>query len=332
MRLVQWFDPQTRKRHAGFLEERDGGEVAVSLTSMDSRISSTIDAIRRGVLKAAGKKTARAKRTLWNKLLENRPGGPKPHAIRPIDLPENPYAFSLWGAGVTHLRSAKAREEEAKAARGRPASFYDLMYEEGLRNGKPRKPPGARPEIFFKADGHYTVGPNEPVRIARTAIRCVPEPEVVSYYMEGRKRGSWRRIGYTLGNDFSDQGWESDNPLYLPHAKVQHGLAAIGPVFVTADDPLIDPGEIAIRCRIFRGKSVFQDSGAGRTGERHMAHSLANLEFHLFDNRPLRPGELRALFWGTCAVFKLPLKPADRIEIEASSGLGRLVNPTAAQI
>lgn len=325
MRFAQWMDPASGKRHAGFLGEDNGEETAVSLTSVDPKITSTLDILRAGRRAIDnGRRLARAKRVAWKSLCGAPFGGRRPYLLPAIDAASNPYAFTLWGAGVTHLRSARAREEESKAARGRPASFYDLIYQEGVKGGNPKKGRGARPEIFYKADGYYTVGPNDAVRIAPTAKRCVPEPEIVSYY---RDDGGWKRIGYTLGNDFSDQGWESENPLYLPHAKVQLGLAAVGPVFVTADDPLFDSREIAIRCRVFRGKSVLLDSGSLRTGEKHMAHSLRNLELHLFDNRPLRPGEIRGLYWGTPAVFKIPLKPGDRIEIAASSGLGTLVNP-----
>lgn len=325
MRLVQWMEPATGKRHAGILREEDGEEMAVSLTHVYPKLRTTLDILqwaRRGIKNE--KRLARATRRAWNTLRSAPFGGKRPYLLPAIDIAANPYAFTLWGAGVTHLRSAQAREEESKAARGRPASFYDLIYQEGVRGGKPKKGRGTKPEIFYKADGYYTVGPNQAVRIASTSKRCVPEPEVVSYYWADR---GWKRIGYTLGNDFSDQGWESENPLYLPHAKVQLGLAAVGPVFVTVDDPLFDPREVAIRCRVFRGKSVLLDSGSLRTGETHMAHSIHNLELHLFDNRPLRPCEIRGLYWGTPAVFKIPLKAGDRIEISASSGLGTLENP-----
>ncbi len=329
-------DPRQGRRHVGLIREEEGEEWAISLTAIRSGWRTTLDVIRWRMSHAAFPSIPdrRVGKHLWIQLRAARFGGRRPYLLAPIDLPSNPYAFTLWGAGVTHLRSAKAREEESKAVLGRPASFYDLMYEEGLRAGKPGKVPGSRPEIFFKSDGYWTVGPNQPLRIASTSKRCVPEPEVVSYYCAApapRGRiGKWIRLGYSLGNDFSDQGWESENPLYLPHAKVQDGLTSIGPVFVTADDPLFDPAEVAIRCQVFRGGRVFQDCGSLRTGEKHMAHSLANMEFHLFDNRPFRPNEIRGLFWGTTAVFKLPLSPPDRIKIEASSGLDVLMNPTAA--
>src|SRR3989338_1194704 len=343
MRLVQWLEPKSRRRHVGMLREEQGEERAVSATSIFPKLKTTLDVLRAREIgrprgdadRAFWDRFSRATRRPWPDLWNTPFDASSPHLLPPIDVPENPYAFTLWGAGVTHLRSAKAREEEAKAVRGRPASFYDLIYQTGLAGGKPRRLPGARPEIFYKADGHYAVGPHQPPRIARSAVRCVPEPEIVSYYAarSGRLKthiiygGAAVRLGYTLGNDFSDQGWESQNPLYLPHAKTQRGLAAIGPIFVTVDDALFDSREIAIRCRVFRRGAVQQDSGALRTGEKHMAHSLANLECHLFDNRPLRPAEIRGLFWGTSAVFKLPLKSGDRIEIEASSGLGALRNP-----
>lgn len=381
MRLVQWFDSGRKERHAGVLLEENGVETAVSLTSVYPRLRSTLDVLdwmrtRRNravdTSKFSRHRLPSAARLVWSELLNTPYGGPRPYLLPAVDVHSNPYAFSLWGAGVTHLRSAQAREKEAKAVRGKPATYYDLIYQAGVRGGKPRNIPGSRPEIFFKSDGYYTVGPNQSLMVAPTAKRCVPEPEIVSFYrstgpgdgtyiygeaqpgllstlfsdrpfvrssvrpkfsppkMRGKYTQLIERIGYTLGNDFSDQGWESENPLYLPHAKVQMGLASIGPVFVTADDPLFDHREIAIRCRVFRGGKVVQDSGALRTGEKHMSHSLENLEFHLFDNRPLRPGEVRGLFWGTNAVFRCPVLPSDRIDIEASSGLGVLKNPVGS--
>ena len=53
----------------------------------------------------------------------------------------------IWAAGVTYLRSKKARMEESDFS----ASAYDRVYE------------AARPELFFKSVAHKVSGPGGPV-------------------------------------------------------------------------------------------------------------------------------------------------------------------------
>lgn len=242
--------------------------------------------------------------------------------LPPLDVPDNPWAFQLWGAGVTHKRSADAREEESVAATGAEANIYDRMYQTGIDGGKPDTPPGSKPEIFFKANGHQVCAPGEPFEKCATARRLAPEPELVAWFVshEGRPH----LVGYSGGNDFSDQGWESDNALYLGHAKVQDRFCSVGPILVAPE--LIDVDEVCLTCRVFRDDQVVQDPGPLKTGGRHMAHSIANLIWHCFDHRAIRDDEVRALFMGTSAVFAEAVEPGDRIEIAYDSGLGTLVN------
>ena len=69
----------------------------------------------------------------------------------------------VWASGVTYLRSREARMEEAKDAGG--GDFYARVYE------------AERPELFFKAPAHRTVGPGEKVRIRKESKWNVPEQE-----------------------------------------------------------------------------------------------------------------------------------------------------------
>ena len=57
----------------------------------------------------------------------------------------------VWAAGVTYLRSKKARMDEAKDAGG--GDFYDRVYD------------ADRPELFLKATPHRVAGHGQAVRI-----------------------------------------------------------------------------------------------------------------------------------------------------------------------
>lgn len=116
----------------------------------------------------------------------------------------------VWASGVTYLRSREARMEESKDAGG--GDFYARVYE------------AERPELFFKAPAHRTVGPEEKVRIRKDSKWNVPEPELTLFICSA---GTIE--GYTIGNDMSSRDIEGENPLYLPQAKSYDGSAALGP-------------------------------------------------------------------------------------------------------
>ena len=70
----------------------------------------------------------------------------------------------IWASGVTYYNSKLGREEESKNAGG--SSFYSKVYE------------AERPELFFKATAHRTVGQGGKVRIRKDSHWNVPEPEL----------------------------------------------------------------------------------------------------------------------------------------------------------
>ncbi len=153
--------------------------------------------------------------------------------LTPIDYQE------IWASGVTYYRSRDARMEESKEAGG--GDFYSRVYD------------AERPELFFKASPHRTVGPGQQVRIRKDSKWNVPEPELTLCISSTGKI-----IGYTCGNDMSSRDIEGENPLYLPQAKSYDRSAAIGPgVFIT-DKPL--PSTTRVELDILRGgESVFSD-------------------------------------------------------------------------
>src|SRR5438105_3601053 len=153
--------------------------------------------------------------------------------LAPVDRQE------VWAAGVTYLRSKKAREEESAGA----ARFYDLVYS------------APRPELFFKATPERVVGPGEPIRVRRDSKWSVPEPELALMLAP-----DLRIVGYTVGNDVSARDIEGENPLYLPQAKVYTQSCALGPL-VTLAGAMPPLPQVEIRLAIRRGgRIVFEGS------------------------------------------------------------------------
>ena len=117
----------------------------------------------------------------------------------------------VWAAGVTYLRSKKARMEESNFS----ANAYDLVYN------------ATRPEIFFKSLPEKVVGPGEPVGIRTDAQWNVPEPELALVI---NSQGTI--VGYTIGNDMSSRDIEGENLLYLPQTKIYHHSYTIKPYII----------------------------------------------------------------------------------------------------
>src|SRR6185369_12080694 len=143
----------------------------------------------------------------------------------------------VWAAGVTYLRSKKARMEESQFS----ASAYDRVYE------------AARPELFFKSLPEKVVGPGEDVGIRKDAKWSVPEPEL-AFVINSRGQIA----GYTIGNDMSSRDIEGENLLYLPQAKIYDRSCAVGP-FICVGVGEAEVRKWSIELRILRaGKTAFE--------------------------------------------------------------------------
>tara|TARA_B100000700_G_scaffold266133_1_gene305051 strand:- start:1141 stop:1992 length:852 start_codon:yes stop_codon:yes gene_type:complete len=117
----------------------------------------------------------------------------------------------VWAAGVTYLRSKKARMEESDFS----ANAYDQVYD------------APRPEIFFKSLPEKVMGPDECIGIRADSQWNVPEPELVLVTNSKKEL-----VGVSIGNDMSSRDIEGENLLYLPQAKVYDKSCAIGPCVV----------------------------------------------------------------------------------------------------
>ena len=247
-----------------------------------------------------------------------------PYLTKPVSGPPgHPHALRVWLAGVTHEVSAKLREIEAQQATGEAINVYDQKYREVSGGG--------RPELFAKGEPDAVVGHGQPITRPADTQRLVPETELVSVYGLTRQ-GRLERLGYTGGNDATDNGIEAANPLNLPQAKNwAGGCASLGPVLVTADE--YDDSEVEVSCRILRdGQTIAYKEGPTGQNNLNMPGRLLHLERHLFSRLPLAPRTLMAFYWGTPIVFAeadlvTGLVDGDVMQLEFSGGIGMLENP-----
>ena len=121
------------------------------------------------------------------------------------------------------------------------------------------------------------------------------EPEIVGIYLID-DAGAPVRIGFALGNEFSDHVTERQNYLWLAHSKLRP--ASFGPELLIGDLPPDVQGVSRIR----RGKDVIWEKPF-LSGEQNMAHTIANLEAHHFKYALFRrPGDVHVHFFGTATL------------------------------
>ena len=143
----------------------------------------------------------------------------------------------IWAAGVTYYRSRSARMEES----GDGGDIYDRVYD------------AQRPELFFKAPSHRTVGTHQKVFIRKDSSWNVPEPELTLFITSNGKI-----VGYSIGNDMSSRSIEGENPLYLPQAKTYDHSAALGPCLWVSSAPIAQ--DTTITLEIIRDRqAVFKE-------------------------------------------------------------------------
>ena len=206
----------------------------------------------------------------------------------------------VWAAGVTYLRSKKARMEESDFS----ASAYDRVYE------------AERPELFFKSPAEKVVATGGAVGIRKDARWNVPEPELALVL---NSRG--KVVGYSIGNDMSSRDIEGENLLYLPQAKIYHRSCALG--------PCIEAGASEAEARSWKIQIAIQREGdtvfSGETSAGQIKRSFEELAAFLFRSQEFPNGAV--LFTGTGIVppDQFTLEENDLVRISIS-GIGTLEN------
>ena len=137
--------------------------------------------------------------------------------LPPLDHAD-PAHMLVSGTGLTHLGSASARDKMHQQS-GDETAMTDTMriFKWGVEGGKPAADlAGVQPEWFYKGDGSIVVRPGQPFPLPPFAEDAGEEPEIAGLYVIGHD-GKPYRLGFAVGNEFSDHVMERKNYLYLAH-------------------------------------------------------------------------------------------------------------------
>ncbi len=234
--------------------------------------------------------------------------------LNPIDH-KDPAHLLVTGTGLTHLGSAEGRDKMHRSLDEADTLTNSMrMFKMGLEGGKPKPgAPGVQPEWFYKGDGSTIAAPGGDLVSPSFALDGGEEPEIVGVYVISPE-GQPVRVGFALGNEFSDHVTERQNYLYLAHSKLRP--SSFGPELLLGDLP----ADVQGASRIRRGKAVLWEKPF-ISGEQNMSHAIANLEAHHFKYELFRrPGDVHVHFFGTATLSfsdGIKTEKGDVFEIEA---------------
>jgi hypothetical protein len=217
----------------------------------------------------------------------------------PLHHPDPAHCL-VSGTGLTHLGSAAARDAMHQKLReqAEQGALTDSMrmFQSGVEGGSPAPgQKGVQPEWFYKGQGGIVANPGGAIRSPDFALDGGEEPELVGLYVIGPD-GTPHRLGFAIGNEFSDHVTERSNYLYLAHSKLRN--CAVGPEIRTGPAPR----DLRGTSRILRDGSVLWEKPF-LTGEANMSHTLENLEYHHFKYAAHRcPGDVHLHFFGTATL------------------------------
>jgi len=244
--------------------------------------------------------------------------------LPPLTHPDPGHCL-VSGTGLTHLGSAAARDAmHAKLTKSTDELTDSMkMFKAGVEGGKPKSSkPGAQPEWFYKGNGRNVVGCGSPLASPDFAEDHGEEPELVGLYIIDDNRRP-RRLGFAIGNEFSDHVTERRNYLLLAHSKLRQ--CGVG--------PMLNTGNLAAN---LEGTSRIRRDGAVLwqktflTGEANMCHTFANLEYHHFKYKQHRvPGDVHLHFFGTATVSVadgIVTQAGDEFEIDLPALGAPLIN------
>ena len=339
MRVVQFLCPQ-KGRRVGLVD----GDVVRDLTAANNAFASVYDifqlAIRQGqsfesLLTEAGEADG-VELCAYESLLAAQPHGSQPFLLPPVDHADL-HRVLITGTGLTHTGSMKSRDDMHGGSAEKddePQADSKLtdsakMFRMGLEGGKPADGKrGVAPEWFYKGNGANLRGYRASLELPAFAQDGGEEPELVGCYIID-ENGTPRRLGFALGNEWSDHATENVNYLYLAPSKLR--TCAVGPELITD----FDFSSVSLRCHVQRGAETIYDSGELFSGEEHMSHSLANCEDHHFKyGQHRQPGDVHLHYFGTSKLSygnrDWKYRDGDEIRIEAPSFSAALVNTVRA--
>ncbi len=235
--------------------------------------------------------------------------------LPPISHPDKAH-FWITGTGLTHSGSAAARNAmHAKLQNEENLSDSLKMFKMGMEGGKPKKGEiGVQPEWFYKGNGSIIIPPNGDLELPEYALDGGEEPEIAGTYIIGPD-GTPYRVGYALGNEYSDHVTERINYLYLAHSKLRQ--CSFGPELLLGELPKSVKGQVSIK----RGDDILWQKEF-LSGQNHMIHSFENLEYHHFKYELFRnPGDLHCHFYGTATFSfsdEIKIEEGDQFQVESN--------------
>ncbi len=170
--------------------------------------------------------------------------------LPPVDHPDDAHTL-VSGTGLTHLGSAKARNAMHATLAAEETTLTDSMkiFRWGVEGGKPTDGSDpVQPEWFYKGDGSIMARPGAPLEMPAFADDGGEEAELAGLYVVADD-GTPHRIGFALGNEFSDHVMEKKNYLYLAHSKLR--CASIGPEVFVGELPKSFDGTAAVQRQAF---------------------------------------------------------------------------------
>jgi hypothetical protein len=248
--------------------------------------------------------------------------------LPPLDHPDTAHCY-VTGTGLTHLGSADTRDSMHKKIGGEMDSLSDSMkmFRMGVEGGKPvGGGAGVAPEWFYKGDGSIVRASGQPLEMPEFSLDGGEEPEIAGLYVIGAE-GQPYRVGYAIGNEFSDHVTERQNYLYLAHSKLR--ACSFGPALLVGELPAHVQGH----SRVIDAAGKVRWEKAFVSGEQNMSHTIENLEHHHFKYELFkRPGDVHVHFFGTATLSfadGVKVQPGETFEIEADAFGPPLRNPLA---
>jgi hypothetical protein len=249
--------------------------------------------------------------------------------LPPLTHPDEAHCY-VTGTGLTHLGSAESRNAmHKKLAETQTLTDSMKMFRMGLEGGKPAAGQvGVAPEWFYKGDGSIVRASGQDIESPEFALDGGEETEIVGLYVNGPD-GSPYRVGFALGNEFSDHVTEQQNYLYLAHSKLR--ACSVGPALRVG--PL--PAHVDGHTRLRDAGGTVRWEKPFLSGEANMSHTIANLEHHHFKYALFRrPGDVHLHFFGAATLSfsdGVRVLPGESWEIESPAFGPALVNRLAVQ-
>jgi hypothetical protein len=165
----------------------------------------------------------------------------------------------------------------------------------GTVSGSSPDAPPIVPPWFTKGNGMHLRAHGEPLTIPAFAQGGAEEAELAAVYLIGPD-GVPRRVGLTPGNEFADAAMAAQDSRLLSRAKLR--TCAIGPELVLDAEFQDVAGSVVVE-RVIDGVRTRIWCKEIRTGEKHTAFRLEQIEQHHFEFEPHRiPGDVHVHFLG----------------------------------